>query len=624
MKQAQEPNQAIIHVLHNYPPFSLMEADHIRWLLGRAKKTSFSAGEVVYAPTTAVPPYWYILYQGTVEERPQPDVDNEVKTLTHSVGAHFPLTAILQSRPAHSTYIALEDCACLALNVEDLAQLLTYSSALHRYAMQGVSAFLSELQQAVQAQAYAQLGAHHSLHTPLRQLAKRTPVRCLPETPLQHAIMIMHTYQVGSVMITDHAQHPVGIFTLRDLRRVLAAATDNPLTQPVSQFMIPDPICLRPQDTAFDAALVMTQHHIGHIGLIEHEELVGVVSERDLFALQRIDLVHLARALRKAPNLQRIQQLRQEIFGLVKNMLAHGAEAQQITQVLTQLNDHITVRCIELVLANHPDLEIPFNWLVLGSQARQEHTLLARQQNAILFVPRETYEPDQERQILLPIALEINAALEACGLKLCPQQNVAAHPELCLTPKEWQQLVAQPLNNSLFFDMRVLWGPELGAHHLQQQMRVHSTQSPESLRNFIQAALNYPTPPSQLRTWFARTTGQPTADLDLKQHLLAPMAEAARVLSIIHQCFAATTAARFAALAQQGVITAEQAEQWSDAYHYLNLLRLQQQQQQAERHEPLSDLIFFQDLNAMQQQMLKEVVSHTRALQSQLTHSLSN
>lgn len=626
----QQSSQAIFNLLRGCPPFNQMEPNHLFLLIERAWLSFFAAGEVITSPQAGQPKHWYIIRQGMVEgQQPNPDFPAEIEQFTLSTGDSFPLTALLRERPTETTYTATEDCFCLVLQADDLAHLLKLSAPLHDYAIRGISTFLDDLQQEVQAQAYAQLGTHYSLHHPLSQLAVRDPIRCGPDTALRQVVMMMHTYQVGSIIITDEAKQPLGIFTLRDLRRVIASAEGNPLREPISAFMTPDPICLHPQDSGFDAALIMAQHYIGHIALVQKNELVGVVSERDLFALQRVDLVHLARALRYAPSVQHIQQLRQQIVKLIENMLAHGANAQQITQVITQFNDHITTRCIELILAKHDHPEIQFNWLAFGSEAREEQTLFTDQDNAIIFAARDAQHAEQIRTQLLPIASDINDALDACGMSLCPGRIMASNPQLCLSKQEWfhrfEDIIREPdprhvLEASIFFDLRILWGPDLGFNALQQHIFQYSAQYPAFLRVLAQAALNYPPPPSQLRTWLAQTTRQFKAELDLKHHVLAPIVDAIRVLSLAHQIPSASTYKRIAALAKQEVISARQAEQWTEAYRYLNLLRLQQHQQQAERQEPLSNRIRINELNTLQQRMLREALRQTRYIQALLKY----
>src|SRR5690606_14062195 len=180
---------------------------------------------------------------------------------------------------------------------------------------------------------------------------------------------------------TSTAAMPLGIFTLRDLRRLVAEGAID-LQASIDRVMTPAPYCLPSTASAFDAAMAMTREHIGHICVMEGERLLGVVSERDLFALQRVDLVHLARAIANSPDVTELVRLRREIHRLVDSMLAHGASASQLTHIITLLNDQTVCRVIELCLRSHGDPQIsPFTWLCFGSEARGEQTLHTDQDN---------------------------------------------------------------------------------------------------------------------------------------------------------------------------------------------------------------------------------------------------
>jgi signal-transduction protein with cAMP-binding, CBS, and nucleotidyltransferase domain len=83
------------------------------------------------------------------------------------------------------------------------------------------------------------------------------------------------------------------------LDRVVLA--DLPLTAPISQAMSPDPFMLEEHATAYDAMLAMATHGIRHVLVTDAEgKLTGVVSERDLFALQRVGLRQIRQTIESA------------------------------------------------------------------------------------------------------------------------------------------------------------------------------------------------------------------------------------------------------------------------------------------------------------------------------------
>lgn len=93
----------------------------------------------------------------------------------------------------------------------DFVKLLRVSEPLRSYAIQGVSSLFAELQQQVQARASAHLGADYSIHDDLRHLVVRRPISCDAQQPLQAVLQQMQQHQIGSMVIVDEAQKPIGI-----------------------------------------------------------------------------------------------------------------------------------------------------------------------------------------------------------------------------------------------------------------------------------------------------------------------------------------------------------------------------------------------------------------------------
>lgn len=625
----QQNRQAVQAFLLQFAPFQHMETAHRMFIIEQGWLRFYAAGDIITQASDGPASRWYLIRQGLVTgQRINPHDNTRHNELLLSAGDSFPMAALVGERPTRTTYLATDDTFCLVLDRAAFAQLLKASEPFRAFALHGVSSLLGELQQQVQAQAHANLGAHYSLTAPVSALALRTPVTCAPEASLREAVQTMHTQHVGSVVIVDHRHAPAGIFTLRDLRRVIADSTLS-LQTPISSLMTPDPIAVSPDTTAFDAALTMAEHHIAHVCVASHGQLVGVLSERDLFALQRVDLVHLARAIRQADSLDALQRHRAGLPRLVDNMLAHGADAGQITRMITQLNDHTTSRVIELVLREQGDPGFDFAWLVFGSQARGEQTLVTDQDNAILFQADDITNANARRDALLPIARAVNQALDRCGLALCRGNIMAGNPELCLSTQEWRHRFdailrtpkpARILEASIFFDLRCLWGKDCGFEALHQHLLAGIADHPDFQRLLAQAALHYPPAPGALRTWLAQAVGGPGPTIDLKRHGVAPFTDAVRVLALAAGIPQASTHERLERLADRNIISQDDATAWSEACRYLQLARLQLHQRQTRQNIEPGNTLRVDHLNNLQRRMLREALRQVRHAQALLAY----
>ena len=612
--------------LRKYPPFNQMDSAQLAYLVEHCQLRFYAAGESIIKPGDGPVQHFYIVKQGlVVGERPHSARRGSETTFEIASGECFPLAALLGERATRTEHLAGEDTFCLLLGKDAFVRLFAQSAPFRDFALRGVSSLLDQVNQQVQLRAAENLGAQYSLDTTLRELALQQPVACSAATPLRDAVRRMHEQHVGSIVIVDEDERPAGIFTLRDLRRVVADGES--LEQPISALMTQRPFHLPPEASAFDAALAMTERHIAHVCLVEHERLVGVVSERDLFSLQRVDLVHLARTIRHAGRIETLVALRSDIRLLVERMLAHGASSTQITQLVTLLNDHTVCRVIELVLEELGDPGVPFSWLCFGSEGRREQTLHTDQDNGILFEADSPEQAEHMRQRLLPVARRINQRLAECGFALCRGNIMAGNPELCLSRREWALRFAafvreatpeSLLASSIYFDLRVVWGDEQGCTQLRRQLLADVADNSLFQRLMAANALRHRPPLGRFRDFVVARKGAEKDTFDLKEEGLTPFVDGARLLALAHGVEDSSTLRRFAELVRLEVIDTQDGAAYEEAYHFIQQARLQLHQQQAAQDLPLSNRLDPDSLNHLDRRILRESLRQAQRLQSSL------
>ena len=629
--------RALMEFLRHYAPFSHMEAAHLALFVETSELHYFADGEVVIRPEDGPAERFFVVKQGRIRgERPsardqqsrtgvEPKEEPGIEiTFEITQGECFPLAALIGERPTRTLHRAVGDTFCLSLDRKMFVQLFTISDVFRDYCLRGVSSLLDQVNRSIRQQAQQTVGDEASLDTPLSRYALRNPVVCSPDTPVQKAVLRMHEANVGSIIITDDHRHPVGIFTLRDLRALIAG--NAALDAPIQTVMTQRPLCLSPDDTTFDAALVMAAHHFAHVCLINPErELVGVVSERDLFALQKVSLVHLTRTIATAPELHTLVALREDIQQLVDSMLARGAAARQILRVITSLNDCTVKRVIELNLARH-DPGVAFTWLSFGSEARQEQTLYTDQDNAILFAVPEGMTPAAMREKLLPFAKRVNEDLAACGFTLCKGNIMASNPELCLSLGEWEDWYRHfteawtPQNlvhSAIFLDARAIFGDVAMADELFAHVRTRISGHSLFLRMMAEMSLER-RPPLNFFQGFVYAKGGDKNTIDLKLQGLTPFVDAARVLAYSKDIAATNTFDRLEALQAAGVLTAPDVNAWIEAYSLLHLLRMRHHQERRAANEPLDNRLKPETLNPLDARILRESFRQAQRLQQVL------
>ncbi len=113
----------------------------------------------------------------------------------------------------------------------------------------------------------------------VRDVMRRSLVKASPEDTVRVAVNLMASNRVGSVLVVDNGGL-VGIFTERDL--VYHLHRGGSLDDPLRDVMTRSPITVREDESLWKALLLMVEHGIRHLPVVDREgRLAGVVSVRD-------------------------------------------------------------------------------------------------------------------------------------------------------------------------------------------------------------------------------------------------------------------------------------------------------------------------------------------------------
>ena len=612
--------------LRRFSPFNKMEPEALTFLAEHAALVFYPGGSQILAAHTEVPRHFYIIQRGKVQARQaNANTVTEYTSLSLGPGECFPIGSLSASRPPTNNYIAQEDCFCFQISAEDFMQLMQTSPVFHLFCTQYIASLLNQSRQQLQSTFSQRAAELQTMTTALEALIKRPPVHVPPDTPTRTALETMAEARVGCIVITNPAQQPIGILTSTDiLPRVVLADLD--LTVPVSTIMSTDPHRINATASAYDAALEMATHNIRHLLVVDTaDKLQGVVSERDLFSLQRISLRQIRASIESAHDIDALQHASRDIHTLALNLIAQGVGAEQLTRFISALNDALTRRIIILTSSRH-DLEgIDYAWVAFGSEGRHEQTLSTDQDNGIIWHPSP--EPGLPtgiiEQRLLAFAREVNDSLAACGFPLCKGNIMASNPELCLTLGEWKNRfsdwIREPypealLNASIFFDFRVLYGNTRLGDQLRRWLSNLATANPVFQRMMAANALAVSPPLGRIRDFITDDNGE----IDLKISGARLFVDIARIMALRLEIETSGTVPRLQLAAQKTGIPPAETAAIIDAFHFIQLLRLRTHHLETETAHTSNNKINPDTLNELDRRILKEAFRQARKLQLRL------
>ena len=460
----------------------------------------------------------------------------------------------------------------------------------------------------------------------LDQIVRRPPVTCSLATPIRDVLDTLRREDIGSMLVTSPDGKLAGIFTLRDLL-TRVALTGRSTADPIGAVMTAEPITLPPHVFALEAALAMARHGVHHIVVADAGRIVGLVSEKDLFAVQQAGITQISIALREAAGLPSLVDLSRSIRELAGNLLQQGIGGENLTRIVSSLNDVLSQRIIEIEFAAAGLEDANICWISLGSEGRHEQTLATDQDNGIVFADPPDRAPGAVRDRLLPTARRINEDLHACGFPLCRGDIMASNPRWCLSLSEWREAFGRwifhgkpdaVLNATIFFDFRALYGQASLAEELRGWLTIAAADNRRFLRQLAENALINRPPLGIVRDFAVSRDDAHPHTIDLKVNGATLFIDAARVFALAAGVRETNTVRRLSGWAARVGVSAGEVDAWNEAFHFLQLLRLRHQQAQIGRGEAPDNHVDPYMLNRLDRRILKEALRLAKGLQTRL------
>jgi CBS domain-containing protein len=103
-----------------------------------------------------------------------------------------------------------------------------------------------------------------------------------PDATVQEAATLMAARRVGAIPVLGFGGRLAGIFTERDLLNRVVAQDLRPTSVRLAQVMTPDPITIGVGASLVESLAIMLEHRFRHLPLLEGEQVVGILSCRDI------------------------------------------------------------------------------------------------------------------------------------------------------------------------------------------------------------------------------------------------------------------------------------------------------------------------------------------------------
>jgi CBS domain-containing protein len=410
------------------------------------------------------------------------------------------------------------------------------------------------------------------------------------DIPLKSALELMVRQAISSVFVAQRPEpgQPVSayaILTERDVMRRLS--TDGP-----AGFDVPvGVIASRPIETIRENAFVyraigrMARLRYRHLGVRDEQGmLTGIVSARDLLKVRAGAALVLDDGIETAQSHEELAAAWATLPAVVNSLLSDEVDARIVCRIVSEEIRSMTRRAAVLAqdrMREEGRGEPPcrFSVLVLGSGGRGESMLVPDQDNALVFAEGEPEGAND--QWFADMAGHMSTVLDKAGIPLCKGGVMAKNPQWRGSVNEWQARIngwvekSRPqdlLNVDIFFDAV----PVHGDNALGQEIFDLGYSVGHANATFAKLLGENVSSIGSALTMFGRfrTDGD---RLDLKLHVLFPIASMTRALAIRHDVRRRSTRERLDGLAELGIGSSQDLAALADIHRLgLELVLAQQ------------------------------------------------
>lgn len=622
---------SVVEFLRKVPPFQFLSEERLRQLAKQIEVHYFPHGSVLIRRGERSPDYLWIVVRGGVKKVLRTASGEEHVFEVASEGDLVGVLSSVDGLEGQLDDIAIEDTVCYAIPRETMEQLLSSEPAVARFFLGALRDWVRVSLTTLERHEQAEEGAL-VLTAPCRAVARQPLTTCLPGTTVREAARRMSEARVNSVVVVDATGNGLGIVTDWDLReRVIAEG--KTLETPVEAIMSQPLVTIDADELLLQAVRLMIARRINHLVVTEEGKPFGMLTAFDVLVQQGTSALFLARAIERESRVERLAQvLEQAQRQLLPFLQSQGIRATQIAQLVSEVNDRVIARVLELLEAELGPPPVPYCWLVFGSEGRREQTVRTDQDNGILYADPPAGQEEAVRGYFLRLGQWAVERLVALGFPPCPGRYSADNPEWVLSASEWQKrfrswmAVPEPqsvLSSLIVFDFRGVHGETALAKELRDFVRSYLQHAPRFLFHVAAVSVSHPPPLGFLGRFVVERTGEHKNELDLKHGGTGAIVNVVRLFALEHGVEETNTLARLLALRERGAVEHQLADDLTRAFEFLLGLRLRIQLEQLQRGERPTNYVDPRRLSSLDRTLLKEafrVIGRVQALVRERFH----
>ena len=434
--------------------------------------------------------------------------------------------------------------------------------------------------------------------TRIRKLITRYPVMVETSTSVQHAAQQMSDAQASALLVlkegSDNPRYSFkdsegqtwqmcGILTDSDFRTRVVAEGLSPQTS-VGEVVSSRLITIQSDASVYEAMLTMLRSNVHHLPVLYRQRPVGVVHLSDIIRYETHSGLYLVSNIFNQSSAQGLARLAPDVSAAFVRMVQEGANSQMVGSALSTIGRSFTRRLLEMAEAELGPPPVPYCFMVNGSMARNEQSIVTDQDNALIL--SDEFIPEQHDDYFYALAKIVSDGLDACGYTYCKGDVMATNTQWRQPLSVWkgyfQDWMANPtperlLHSSIFFDLDSCYGEDLYVEALQDLIAETAPKSPLFLAAMARNALNRTPPLGFFRTFVMEQDGKHNNSINLKRRGTAPMVDLVRIHALACGSKAQNSFQRLNDISKTQLLATGMSDKLSYAFEFLCMSRIRHQ-----------------------------------------------
>ncbi|REG81020.1 DUF294 nucleotidyltransferase-like domain-containing protein [Marinomonas pollencensis] len=446
---------------------------------------------------------------------------------------------------------------------------------------------------------------------PIVSLLRRNPITIAIDGNIRLAAKMMADNKVSSLLIMEN-DALVGILTDRDLRnRVVAAGLDY--DTPVGKVMTVDPVTMDSGDYAAEAVLKMMEKNIHHIPILKGNKPIGVVSTGDIIQAESHGSIYLISDIYKQTSIEGLQAISHKMTHTFTQLVLADANTQMIGNAMSHIGTAFVKRLLQLGEEKFGKPPVPYCFVALGSQAREEQTIKTDQDNALIL--SNQYDPQIHGEYFRSLSDWVCKNLDMCGYPLCTGDVMASNTMWRQPLQQWKKYfsewIKEPkaealLRLSIFFDLKGVHGDKYLAKDLNRHIRKEAKANPGFLTFMARNANQRKPPLGFFRQFVLDGEGKQSRTFNLKERGIAPIIDIVRVHALACGSDKLNTLERLEDIDNAGLLPDGRAKDLALALEMIGMVRIRSQKDQIEKEEAPTNHVNPAHLSSFEKRHLRD------------------